>query len=131
MERQQQTTLLVSRSASCPQKISQQRQEISINNNRPSHVVYHYTHPLTSVRAQINCENNLMNQTANHRRGQFNTSLNNGPSVTARSVYSSSSVGECSTTNWVRLLHNKQVSYPDCYRIWPNFHTNQGNYSMC
>ena len=134
MKRQQKQTALlgaVSRSASCPQKTGQQRQEISNNNNtRPSYFVGHYsTHPSTSVRAaqQIYCENNLVNQTANHRRGQFSTSLDNYPAVTARSVSSSSSAGECSTTNWVRLLSSKQASYPDFYRIWPNLHKNQGN----
>jgi len=40
---------------------------------------------------------------------------------------SSSSAGECSTTNWVRLLRNKRASYPDFNHIWPNLHKNQGN----
>jgi hypothetical protein len=133
MKHQQQTSLLgtVSRSASCPQKTSQQRQEISINNNtRSSHFVHHYTHPSTAFRAHRSyCENKLVNQTANHCRGQFSTSLENYPAVTARSVSSSSSAGECSTTNWVRLLRNKRASYPDFNRIWPNLHKNQGNSS--
>ena len=92
-------------SASCHPQRRQEEPRSNLHNiprlSATNFIPHYYTHPsLNAIRTDYS-NNNLMNQ----RRQP--------------TALSSSSTGECSTTNWVRLLRSKRASYPDLYHIWP------------